>query len=50
MVTVEYDGHYGVGEATPLPGWTESYEACREALERASAVADELDPGIALGR
>lgn len=50
LVTVEYDGHYGVGEATPLPGWTESYEACREALERAKAVADELDPGIALGR
>lgn len=22
----------GVGEATPLPGWTESLEACREAL------------------
>jgi len=50
LVTVEYDGHYGVGEATPLPGWTESYEACREALERARAVADELDPGIALGK
>lgn len=23
----------GVGEATPLPGWTESVDACREALE-----------------
>ena len=27
-------GEPGVGEATPLPGWTESLEACRDALER----------------
>ncbi|SDJ74886.1 o-succinylbenzoate synthase [Halovenus aranensis] len=50
LVTVEYDGHYGVGEATPLPGWTESYDACREALETAKSVADELDWGIALAK
>ncbi len=48
LVTVEYDGEYGVGEATPLPGWTESLRECREALARAKAVAAELDWGIAL--
>jgi o-succinylbenzoate synthase len=27
----------GVGEATPLPGWTESFDACHRALVRASS-------------
>lgn len=33
----------GVGEATPLPGWTESLPACRRALDRARdrLVADD---------
>jgi len=35
----------GLGEATPLPGWTESLEACRDAL--GSALAD-LDPSSGL--
>jgi len=36
-VVVRYDhrGHTGVGEATPLPGWTESLTDCRAALETA---------------
>jgi o-succinylbenzoate synthase len=50
LVSVSYEGVYGVGEATPLPGWTESYEECREALDRAATVADELDWGIALAK
>ncbi len=50
VVAVEHAGHEGIGEATPLPGWTESREACRTALERAEAVATELDWGIALAR
>jgi o-succinylbenzoate synthase len=50
LVTVGHDGYHGVGEATPLPGWTESYEECREALDRAQAVARELDWGVALGK
>jgi len=50
LVSVTYDGVYGVGEATPLPGWTESYEECREALDRAATIADELDWGIALAK
>ncbi|MFB6129507.1 MAG: mandelate racemase/muconate lactonizing enzyme family protein [Salinigranum sp.] len=40
LVGVEREGDgevvRGVGEATPLPGWTESYEQCREALEDVS--------------
>ncbi|WP_181687126.1 mandelate racemase/muconate lactonizing enzyme family protein [Halorhabdus salina] len=37
LVVVERDGVRGVGEATPLPGWTESLDACQETLR---AVAD----------
>lgn len=36
------DGPIGIGEATPLPGWTESHEACQAAL------ADSLDTVDAL--
>lgn len=32
LVTLRRAGTSGWGEATPLPGWTESLEACREAL------------------
>ena len=35
----------GVGEATPLAGWTESYADCRAAL---TAVADADDPALSL--
>ncbi|CCQ34703.1 Chloromuconate cycloisomerase protein [Halorhabdus tiamatea SARL4B] len=43
----------GIGEAMPLPGWTESLEACRDALETATSIVsdcgveaalDDLDP------
>jgi len=50
LVFVEHAGTEGVGEATPLPGWTESLDECRDAIERAATVADELDWGIALAR
>lgn len=50
VVSVEYDGHHGVGEATPLPGWTESYSECRAALTRAAEIAEELDWGVALAK
>lgn len=29
------DGTVGYGEASPLPGWTESYDACESSLQRA---------------
>ena len=32
LVRVEIDGTPGVGEATPLPGWTEPHAACGSAL------------------
>jgi len=35
LVRVDLDGTPGVGEATPLSGWTESPADCRAALERA---------------
>ncbi|WP_276301027.1 mandelate racemase/muconate lactonizing enzyme family protein [Halorussus lipolyticus] len=36
------DGAVGVGEATPLAGWTETGDECRQALEDA---ADAIDAG-----
>nr|WP_245188534.1 enolase C-terminal domain-like protein [Halarchaeum rubridurum] len=43
LVTVERDGATGVGEATPLPGWTESHDDCRAALERAGDAGSDAD-------
>lgn len=48
LVRIEYGDVEGVGEATPLGGWTESEKECRRALDRAAAVAAELDWGVAL--
>jgi len=36
VVRIEADGHRGVGEAAPLPGWTESYDDCEAALANAA--------------
>ena len=41
LVEVEHDGETGYGEATPLPGWTESLEDCRAALETVDEDAPE---------
>ena len=35
----------GIGEATPLPGWTESLEECRTALDRAER--EGIEPAMA---
>lgn len=40
LVRIETDERVGIGEATPLPGWTESLADCRSALER---VADNWE-------
>jgi o-succinylbenzoate synthase len=48
LVVLTHRGTSGVGEATPLAGWTESKSECRAALGRAAEIADELDWGIAL--
>ena len=41
LVRAERDGVIGVGEATPLPGWTESFGDCKRALEAAVDAAPE---------
>ncbi|GAA0308251.1 mandelate racemase/muconate lactonizing enzyme family protein [Halarchaeum salinum] len=43
LVRVEHAGEIGVGEATPLPGWTEAYDDCRAALDRAGETEREAD-------
>ncbi|WP_436910584.1 o-succinylbenzoate synthase [Halosimplex marinum] len=35
VVRYRHRGETGIGEATPLPGWTESLDACEAGLERA---------------
>jgi o-succinylbenzoate synthase len=50
LVRIDHAGQEGLGEATPLAGWTESHDECREALDRAASVAAELDWGVALGK
>jgi len=49
LVFADVDGTRGVGEATPLPGWTESLDACRDALDRArrTAATDDWDTALA---
>ncbi len=47
LVGLSVDGQRGIGEATPLAGWTESNEACRHTLEAmADTDCDDL-PGLA---
>lgn len=48
LVHVESNGASGVGEATPLPGWTETYEACIDSLEASTANLDWDDPEAVL--
>ena len=42
LVGCSVDGQQGIGEATPLAGWTESYEDCHRTLE-SIASNDERD-------
>ena len=44
LVGVRRAGYRGLGEATPLAGWTESYEACERALAKAAADGPTPDP------
>lgn len=46
LVRIETAKRSGIGEATPLDGWTESIEDCRDALER-SRDGGTLEPGSA---
>ena len=49
LVRIQYADAVGIGEASPLPGWTESLDACRDALEWAPELAEDEDWGVALG-
>jgi o-succinylbenzoate synthase len=40
------DGSEGVGEATPLPGWTESLDDCRRALDLVDDLGAALGSGV----
>ncbi len=50
LVRIETEQLTGIGEATPLVGWTESHEECRKGLERCESIAEQLDWGIALAK
>lgn len=51
VVALDLDGVVGVGEAAPLPGWTESLNACEAALTEVAAGIDEgHEPGAYLSR
>ncbi|WP_435064815.1 mandelate racemase/muconate lactonizing enzyme family protein [Halobaculum sp. EA56] len=50
LVRVDLGGTPGVGEATPLPGWTESLADCRAALERARDEGTPPGPGTPAAR
>ncbi len=39
VVRYDHRGETGVGEATPLPGWTESLDDCQRGLDDAATVA-----------
>lgn len=48
LVRVRSGERRGLGEATPLPGWTESRSECRSALERAADRLSGRGPEAAL--
>lgn len=55
LVTVEVDGTTGLGEATPLPGWTESLGECEAALRavddpESALAADDPEAVLEAGR
>lgn len=48
LARYSHRGETGLGEATPLPGWTESPSACRSTLARALETAEAEDHASAL--
>ena len=49
LVRVTVDGAAGIGEATPLPGWTEPLDACETALRGISDPVAAIDDDILAG-
>jgi o-succinylbenzoate synthase len=50
LIRIDCDGHRGVGEATPLPGWTETYDECEAALAGAVDGRGDFDPSTPAAR
>lgn len=48
VVRIDHRDAVGIGEATPLGGWTESLDDCERALESALATLDGSDQSAAL--
>lgn len=48
LVRIRTDRRRGLGEATPLPGWTESLEDCEAALQRAEDLLSLRGPEATL--
>ncbi|GAB3682052.1 enolase C-terminal domain-like protein [Salinarchaeum chitinilyticum] len=48
LVRVRTENRRGLGEATPLPGWTESLEECEQALDRAQDLLSLRGPEATL--
>ncbi|WP_459193981.1 o-succinylbenzoate synthase [Halosimplex sp. J119] len=48
VVRYDHGGETGLGEATPLPGWTESLEDCERGLDRALGAGSDGDHSAAL--
>lgn len=48
LVRASHENQSGLGEATPLPGWTESLAECERALESVNPVAEEAGLQAAL--
>jgi len=49
VVALGLDGAVGIGEAAPLPGWTESLDACEAALTAvATGIGEGREPGAYL--
>lgn len=47
LVRLESDDRRGLGESTPLPGWTETYDECVDALESARGAVETEGPDAA---
>ncbi len=48
VIRYDHRGATGLGEAAPLPGWTESLSHCRGALDRAAEAAPEGHSSVLL--
>jgi len=43
LFCLQTENHIGLGEASPLPGWTESFKACEEALRHSIESIEQTD-------